>query len=60
MKRDGFLTSGEWPNQVNKTGVLLLTKHRVHHGPYGFLVLFAMAIMCCWGWLFYLLYGALR
>jgi hypothetical protein len=59
MKRDGCLTSGEWPNQVNKAGALA-TQHRVQQGLYGPLVMLAIAMMCCWGWLFYLLYGALR
>jgi len=59
MKRDGYLTSGEWPNQVNKIGAQV-TKHRVHHGSYGLLVIVAIAMMGCWGWLFYLLYGTLR
>lgn len=59
MKRDGSLTSGEWPKQADKAGALV-TKHRVHHGSYGLLVIFAITMMCCWGWLFYLLYGTLR
>ena len=52
MKRDGYLTSGEWPERVSKSGA--------HHGPYGLLLVFGITMMCCWGWLFYLLCGALR
>jgi hypothetical protein len=59
MTSDGYLTSGEWPDRDNKTGALVI-KHRVHHGSYGLPIVFAISMMICWAWLFYLLYGTLR